>query len=114
MFFPPLIIFLSVIFLICCAVQITAAGLLFPDKGAGPKLLFVGTSISLIGVFSIWIFPYQILSLDGSPYNYIVSAIFMLGTLMSCMGMLLHARQRQRQGNRVAELEAMIASIQKS
>lgn len=100
---------------ICFAAQITAALYLLPDKGSGPWLVLVGSVVTMIGMVGAWFVPYFSPGpLNLTYINLMAPVVVICGSLISCSGWLMYALHRRGQRNRVAELEAIIETIQKS
>ena len=90
--------------------QITAAVLLLRERGSGPWLMLVGGMISMVGHAAL---PIVVTDLNFKGPYWTVTVLSSLGTLGSLLfgiGLLLHALQRRALGNRIAELEAILAA----
>ena len=94
--------------------QITAAALLLRERGSGPWLMLIGGVISTIVNCALPIIV--IFFNSGGPYPIVstimrsLSSFSTLGSLLFGIGLLLHALRRRALGNRIAELEAILAT----
>lgn len=76
-----------------------------------------GGVVSMMGQVGWWILPMYCRSVGVTTpieFYYIGSAAIALGAVIFSIGLLLHALRLRGQGNRVAELEAILTTIQKS
>lgn len=89
--------------------QITAAVLLLRERGSGPWLMLIGSVISTVGNVAIQIFPTLI---SDGPYATLraLYSFITFGSLSFAIGLLLHTLRRRALGNRIAELEAILAA----
>jgi hypothetical protein len=96
--------------LVLGALQITAAVLLLPERGSGPWMMLIGGGMTV----TVHIAEPLLARLQSSsnPYSaiYALTSFATLGSLLFGVGLLLHALQRRAQGNRIAELEAILAA----
>jgi hypothetical protein len=102
--------------LLNAGLQIAASVLLIRDRGWIPWLMLVGAALSTLGQFSglITHFLFPAFSRNSNFMIYEVSnSVTFLGLLLFSLGLLVYALHRRRQADRVAELEAILASIQK-
>ena len=108
-------------FQLCCvlvtAIELVAAVFLFKERAKGTGIMVAGGVISMLGQAVYWTLP-LIFGSHGVGsllrFYYVTSAVITLGWLFFSFGLLLYALHRRGQGNRVAELEAILATIQKS
>ena len=92
--------------------EITAAVFLLRERGGGPWLMLIGSGIAVVGRVAI---PFMLPVINPSDHflTYTaVSSFATLGSLTFGIGLLLHALQRRALGNRIAELEAILATRQ--
>ena len=89
--------------------QITAAVLLLRERGCGPWLMLIGGGISVVLPVALQILS-RVLSPNNMPIYMVISAFGTLGSLLFGIGLLLHALQRRALGNRIADLEAILAA----
>ena len=102
--------------LLLVGIQITAAAFLLGEGGRGPWMMLVGAGVSLLGQLARWILTIVNPEIaGGSSYSIylILSSFSIFGLMLFSIGLLLHALRRRGLGNRIAELEAILASIGK-
>jgi hypothetical protein len=108
----------SVLALLLGAMEITIAVMLLKEKGAGPKLMLAGAVAGIVGnLGSAAInFVADVLGAGDSPYTFygIVWAVSALGSLLFTVGLLLHVLHRRALATRIAELEAILESQNRS
>lgn len=90
--------------------QITSAVILLRERGYGPWLMLVGSGITVVANVAVRIMMLVMSSSNKFQTFTAVSSFSILGSLLFGIGLLLHALQRRGQGNRIAELEAILAS----
>lgn len=90
--------------------QITAAALLLRERGSGPWLMMIGGVIGLVGHIAILITSRLPSSYNTLPTLLALSSFVSLGSLLFGIGLLLHVLRRRALGNRIAELEAILAA----
>ena len=90
--------------------QITAAVFLLRERGWGPWLMLIGSGIAVGGSVAFRIMVLVMTSSNKVQVYTAVSSLTTLGSLLFGIGLLLHALQRRAQGNRIAELEAILAA----
>jgi hypothetical protein len=116
--FNSIISSLVIVFLVLCsATQATAAIILLRNRGVGQWIILGGSVITLAGLFAFLLLPVYLRSSRYAAAHeiyYIPWAMIALGLMLSCVGLLLYAFDRRREIDRVAELEAILATIQKS
>lgn len=95
--------------ILLAGLQITAAVLLLRERGAGPWLMLCGGVISVLGP-SVSAIGSLMGGQSSEPMVITTSSLRIFGSLLFGIGLLLHALHRRAQGNRIAELEAILAA----
>jgi hypothetical protein len=90
--------------------QITAATLLLRERGSGPWLMLIGGGMTLTIHVAVPLVSRFQNSFNSYPAIFVLTAFATLGSLLFGIGLLLHALQRRGLGNRIAELEAILAA----
>lgn len=98
------------------ALNITSAVVLLKDRHIGAWLMLVGSGVSLLGLLGHFSMQIAMLLRTGDPERFklftVMSAFSYLGAVLFSVGLLLHAFYQKSKANRIAELEAIIASLQ--
>ena len=103
-----------------CMLELVVAILLYREKGAGRWLMLGGGGAAVISYVAAWTLTLfsAYLALDTllsvefqMVLNKLIKGISIFGTLTFCIGLLLYTLHRRGQGNRVAELEAILETI---
>ncbi|MES2921518.1 MAG: hypothetical protein V4819_08230 [Verrucomicrobiota bacterium] len=89
--------------------QITAAVLLLREHGSGPWLMLIGGGMTVTGHVAIAVARFGS-SFNAYPAIRALGSFATLGSLLFGIGLLLHALRRRALGNRIAELEAILAA----
>ena len=113
MYYQLFLVIYLIFSLSCSFVQIMAGVHLLPEKGREPWMILVGATISIVGGIPFVLFELFEVHFMERVY-YLVPALSLLGSLLSWAGVLLYALHRRGRRNRIAELEAIIESMQKS
>jgi hypothetical protein len=94
---------------------ITAAVLLLKERHFSAWLMLAGSCIALIGQMGPMFFRFvMVSSANFKPEHLLaISAFGSLGALLFAIGLLLHALHQRSKSNRIQELEAILASLQK-
>lgn len=104
------------LYFVTAALQITAAVFLLKERHMGALLMLVGGIVMLLGQLGNFALSFALMmGRFGSPNTLVftaVSAVAGLGCLLFAIGLLLHALRQRSKANRIAELEAIIASMQ--
>lgn len=96
-------------------VQVAAYAFLLRERGWEPRMMLIGGVVWILGRLVGWIPELTKPSmLGGSLISLTLSAFSILGLTLSSIALLIYALRRRGQANRVAELEAIIATIQRS
>lgn len=113
--------FLTILFqstsLLISVLQLVAAVILIKDRTRGSEIMIGGGVVALVGQVGLWTIP---LYVSSSEPNLMIdiylgaTSLFALGSVFFVIGLVLYALHRRGQGNRVAELEAIIETIQTS
>lgn len=105
-----------VVSVVLAALNITAAVILLKDRHLGAWLMLAGCAVSLLGQIGHFVMQFTVMTgkFDSGQFHLfaVMSSVTYLGALVFSAGLLLHALYQQSKGKRVAELEAIIASIQ--
>jgi hypothetical protein len=94
---------------------ITSAVMLLNERHFSAWLMLAGSCISVIGQICTIALPFFRMS-SGNPnfeIYYAISAFTNLGYLLFAIGLLLHSLRLRAKSNRIQELEAILASLQK-
>lgn len=97
------------------AMHITSAVILLRQRHISAWLMLAGSCIALIGETGVMVFQYLMASSGNFKIENLVAitTFASLGTLLFAIGLLLHALHLRSKSNRIQELEAIIASLQK-
>lgn len=104
--------------LIVAVLQITAAVILLKDRHMGAWLILTGAVTLFLPVLGSNILMFVLnkgnVSLDLiSAMARSIGTLSFLGSLLIALGLLLHALRQRAKANRIAELEMIIADLQK-
>ncbi len=112
---PIIFSLLQLSFVLSTALEVIAAVFLIKERARGTWIMLGGGVVSMAGQVSYWVAPLYLRYLGSSPplqFFYLSSAVIALGALIFGIGLFLYALHRRGQGSRVAELEAILESIQ--
>jgi hypothetical protein len=103
--------------LLITVLQLVAATLLMKGRTRGTGIMLGGAVVAMIGQVGLFTVPLYAPNSAATRLLEIylgVSALILLGTFIFVIGLVLYALYRRGQANRVAELEAILSTIQKS
>lgn len=94
------------------ALNITSAVILLRDRHVGPWLMLAGSGIALVGQVASTLCQIFLIRPGNFKIEWFtaIGAFSALGTLLFAIGLLLHALHQRGKANRIAELEAILAS----
>ena len=97
--------------------NIATAVILLRERHTGPWLMLAGSAITLMGQASVIVFQFFVIrSRPGLNLQWMLasSAFSALGALLFAIGLLLFALHLRGRANRVAELEQILNSMNRS
>ena len=98
------------------AMHISSAVILLKERHFSAWLMLAGSCIALLGQIGTRVFQKFLVGPGDFTIEQLlaISAFASLGTLLFAIGLLLHALHQRSKANRIQELEAILASLQKS
>lgn len=96
--------------------EIATAVLLLQERGLASWLMLAGSTVSGLGqlVLPIIVRVAPSIRRGNLDLYMLLLSVVGFGSFVFSIGLLVHALRRRGQTNRIAELEAILASIQKS